>query len=37
MSLKQVLSPGEQVQLVLLLEGGASIAVTARVRALSEE
>jgi periplasmic copper chaperone A len=37
MSLKQALSPGEQVPLVLQLAGGASIAVMARVRALSEE
>jgi copper(I)-binding protein len=37
MNLTQVLNAGEQVQLVLLLEGGTSIAVTARVRALNEE
>jgi copper(I)-binding protein len=35
--LRQPLSPGMQVQLVLLLEGGASIAVMARVRALGEQ
>jgi periplasmic copper chaperone A len=37
MSLKQALSPGDPVQLVLLLEGGASITVTARVRPLGEQ
>lgn len=37
MSLKQALHPGDEVPLVLLLEGGASVAVSARVRALSAE
>ena len=37
MDLKRALTPGEQVQLVLLLEGGTSVAVTARVRPLGEE
>jgi periplasmic copper chaperone A len=34
--LTRALTPGEEVPLVLLLEGGASIAVTARVRALGD-
>jgi copper(I)-binding protein len=37
MDLRQPLAPGAQVQLVLLLEGGTSLAVTARVRALGEQ
>ena len=37
MNLQHPLIPGERVALLLLLEGGASIPVTARVRALGEE
>jgi periplasmic copper chaperone A len=37
MSLRQALHPGDEVPLVLLLDGGASVAVSARVRALSEQ
>ena len=37
MDLRQPLAPGAQVQLVLLLEGGASMAIMARVRALGEQ
>jgi copper(I)-binding protein len=37
MDLRQPLAPGAEVQLVLLLEGGTSLAVTARVRALGEQ
>ena len=36
MDLQQPLAPGTQVPLVLLLEGGASLTVMARVRALGE-
>jgi copper(I)-binding protein len=32
--LKRPLAPGDEVPLVLLLEGGGSLTVTARVRAL---
>jgi copper(I)-binding protein len=35
--LTRPLTAGEEVPLVLLLEGGASVAVTARVRALGED
>jgi periplasmic copper chaperone A len=35
--LRQPLAPGAEVELVLLLEGGTSLAVTARVRALGEQ
>jgi copper(I)-binding protein len=35
--LTRPLSPGEEVPIQLLLEGGGSVAVTARVRALSLE
>jgi copper(I)-binding protein len=35
--LKQALNPGDQVQLVLLLASGTSVAVTARVRPLGEQ
>jgi periplasmic copper chaperone A len=35
--LTRPLTPGEEVPLTLLLEGGASVAVSARVRALGEE
>jgi copper(I)-binding protein len=34
--LKRPLAPGDEVPLVLLLEGGASLTVTARVRALGD-
>jgi copper(I)-binding protein len=37
MDLRQPLVPGTQVQLVLLLEGGASLTVVAPVRALGEQ
>jgi periplasmic copper chaperone A len=37
MDLRQPLEPGAQVQLVLLLEGGMSLTVMARVRALGEQ
>jgi periplasmic copper chaperone A len=36
MGLTHALNPGDQVSLVLLLEGGATITIAARVRALSE-
>jgi hypothetical protein len=35
--LTRPLTPGEEVPLLLLLEGGASLAVTAHVRALGED
>jgi len=35
-SLKRPLAPGDEVPLVLLLEGGGSLTVTARVRALGD-
>ena len=37
MNLKQPLNPGDTVPLLLLLDGGTSIAVTARVRPLGEQ
>jgi hypothetical protein len=37
MGLKKPLKPGDAVPLVLLLEGGATVACAARVRALSEQ
>ncbi len=37
MGLKQPLKPGDPVPLVLLLEGGATVAFAAPVRALSEQ
>ena len=36
LTLKRPLAPGDEVPLVLQLEGGASLEVTARVRALGD-